>query len=156
MATCSQGPFQTFLTIQKVTHFTDWIIGHAHLALFGTFTYWNIGALLYVWPKVTGREFYSTKLNWSAYWLMTISFYLFYFFPLTALGLVEGFSWMSGSPFSVPILAAKPMWLFRFIGGAGMYLGFLLLAYNFWQTAHRGEPITPTPHPSSWQEQSRT
>lgn len=138
MTTCTQGPFQAFLSIQKVIHFTDWVVAHAHLALLGVFSFWNIGSLLYIWPRVTGNEFYSTRLNWWSFWLITLGFYVFYFIPLTALGLVEGYVWISSLPFAEAIVAAAPFWVFRFIGGLLIYSGFILFAYNLWKTATSG------------------
>ncbi len=141
MVTCTQGPFQAFLSIQKVIHFTDWVVAHAHLALLGTFTFWNIGAMFYIWPKVTGKQLYSTKLAWWTYWLLLIGFYGFYFLPLTGLGLIEGYLWLSGAPFAEVILAAKPMWFMRFLGGLLIYTGLLLFAYNLWRSATAGAPV---------------
>lgn len=137
MATCTQGPFHTFLTIQKVTHFTDWVVAHAHLALFGAFTYWNIGSLLYLWPKVTGREFVSLKAQWWSYWLLTLGFYVFYFIPLTAAGLMQGYYWISGAPFAESVVHSGPFWLFRVISGILMYVGMVLFAGALWVSARR-------------------
>ena len=141
MATCTQGPFHAFLSVQKIIHFTDWVVAHAHLALLGTFSFWNIGTLMYIWPRVTGKNYYSSKLNWWSYWLILLGFYIFYFIPLTALGLIEGYMWIEMAPFSNVIIAAIPFWFTRFLGGILIYLGFLLFAYNLWKTARVGEPI---------------
>ncbi|RMG63770.1 MAG: cytochrome oxidase [Calditrichaeota bacterium] len=149
MATCTQGPFHSFLTVQKVIHFTDWVVAHAHLALFGAFTYWNMGSLIFLWPRVTGRQFYSHSLNWWSYWLLTLGFYIFYFIPLTALGLIEGYLWMTGAPFTDSVVTAIPFWGFRFVGGVLMYIGFVTFAYNMWKTARSGEKVTlPEPEPA--------
>ena len=137
MTTCTQGPFHAFLTVQKVVHFTDWVVAHAHLALFGAFTYWNIGVILYIWPKVTGKEFAYPRMNWVSYWLLTIGFYVFYFVPLTAAGLLEGFAWMSGLPFAESVVPIKPLWGSRFIGSILMYAGLLLLVLQLWKTARQ-------------------
>ena len=143
MATCTQGPFQTFLTIQKVIHFTDWVVAHAHLALLGAFTYFNIGSLLYIWPRVTGKQFYSEGLNWWVYWMLTLGFYVFYFLPITAAGLLEGYFWMSGAPWAESVLAAMPFWFTRVIGGLLIYSALVLFAYHLWKTAKDGQPLPP-------------
>lgn len=139
-ATCTQGPFHALLSVQKVIHFTDWVVAHAHLALLGTFTYWNLGALTYIWPRVTGKEFYSKRLAEAAYWMLTVGFYVFYFLPLTALGLVEGYLWMSPSPFAESVIAAVPFWAGRLGGGILIYLGMGAFALNFWLTHRAGAP----------------
>jgi len=141
MATCTQGPFQAFLAVQEVIHFTDWVVAHAHLALFGAFTYFNIGALLYLWPKVTGRAFYRPRWNWWSYWLLTLGFYIFYFIPLTASGLMVGYSWLSGAPFAASVIDSGPFWGSRLIGGFMMYAGFVYFAAQLWLTARKGDPL---------------
>ncbi|MBI4237332.1 MAG: cbb3-type cytochrome c oxidase subunit I [Deltaproteobacteria bacterium] len=139
MTTCTQGPFHTFLTVQKVIHFTDWVVAHAHLALFGAFTYWNIGAILYVWPKVTGRELASVRLQWWSYWLLTLGFYVCYFIPLTAAGLLQGYYWLSGAPFADSVIHSVPFWGFRALSGVFIYVGMLLFSWVLWQT--RRQPL---------------
>lgn len=147
MLTCTQGPFHNFLTIQKIIHFTDWIVAHAHLALYATFTYFNMGALLYIWPRVTGKQFYKESLNWSGYWLMTIGYYLFYFIPLTASGLIVGYMWITGLPFSESVISSVPFWMFRLIAGFAMVGGFCMIAYNFLKTYTDGKPYSAAQDP---------
>ncbi len=126
MATCTQGPFHAFLTVQKVIHFTDWVVAHAHLALFGAFSYWVIGALLFIWPKVTGQPLPSLRRQWWSYWLMTLGFYVLYFLPLTAAGLIEGIAWISGAPFAESVIHIVPFWFCRLLSGVMIYLAMLL------------------------------
>ncbi len=145
MTTCTQGPFQAFLSVQKVIHFTDWVVAHAHLALLGAFTYFNLGSLIYIWPRVTGRAFYKPSLNWWGYWLITFGFYVFYFAPLTILGVVQGALWQSLTPFAEVIRVSLPMWFMRHLGGWFIYAGLLMIAFNLWKTARAGRPLeTPT------------
>jgi len=61
--TCLQCAFQTTLPFQRIIHFTDWVVGHAHLVMFGVFGFWMIGAIVYLWPKVVGRPWWSYALN---------------------------------------------------------------------------------------------
>lgn len=142
MATCTQGPFHAFLTIQKIIHFTDWVVAHAHMALFGAFTYWIIGCTLYIWPKVTGKELVSPKRQWVSYWLLTLGFYVFYFIPLTAAGLVQGFSWSSNAPFADSVVQSNAFWFSRIIGGVMMYIGMVLFARELWNSARFGKTIS--------------
>ena len=134
MATCTQGPFHAFLSVQKVIHFSDWVVAHAHLALFGTFSYWVIGSLLYIWPKVTGVPLASPGRQWWSFWLLTLGFYVFYFIPLTAGGLVQGTDWMNLLPFSASVIDSLSYWKFRLIGGFLMYAGMVLFALELWQS----------------------
>ena len=69
--TCFQCAFQTTLTFQRLIHFTDWVVGHAHLVMFGVFGFWVIGGIVYLWPKLVGREWWSPALNSWNFWLST-------------------------------------------------------------------------------------
>jgi cytochrome c oxidase cbb3-type subunit I len=60
---CFQGSTEALRSIQQPTHFTDFVISHSHLTVFGTFVVWAIGGLVYVWPRVCGRELWSFKLG---------------------------------------------------------------------------------------------
>jgi len=142
MAVCTQGPFHSLFFAQKILHFTDWIVAHAHMALLGTFSMFNIGALFYIWPKITGRQLYSNKLAWWSYWLIVLGFFVFYFIPLTVLGVLEGFLWMNLAPFSESILVAKPMWFLRLLAGFMIYTGFVLVAINLVKTSTAGVRVT--------------
>ena len=51
--TCFQCAFQVTWLFQKIIHFTDWVVGHAHMIMFGTFTFWLFGVIDWVWPRVT-------------------------------------------------------------------------------------------------------
>ena len=73
--TCFQCAFQTTLTFQRLIHFTDWVVAHAHLVMFGVFSFWIIGMMVYLWPKLVGAPWWSDRLNSWAYWIMTISLY---------------------------------------------------------------------------------
>lgn len=141
MATCTQGPFHTLLTVQKVIHFTDWVVAHAHLALLGAFTFFNIGSILYIWPKVTRRKLYNPKLSWVSYWLLVLGFYVFYFLPITAAGLVQGYTWISLAPFADSVIHSKPFWFTRVIGGYLIYTSLVIFAYQIVMTVRKGEWI---------------
>src|SRR6185437_1142537 len=50
--TCFQCAFQTTLTFQRLIHFTDWVVAHAHLVMLGVFSFWIMGMTVYLWPKL--------------------------------------------------------------------------------------------------------
>ena len=68
---CFQGSTEALRQIQQPTHFTDFVISHSHLTVFGTFVVWAMGGLVYVWPRVCGRELWSFTLGNWAFWLIT-------------------------------------------------------------------------------------
>ena len=92
---CFQGSTEALRAIQQPTHFTDFVISHSHLTVFGTFVVWAIGGLVYTWPKLFGRELWSFRMgNWS-FWLITAGISTMGL-VLTAGGLQQGYMWMDG------------------------------------------------------------
>lgn len=67
--TCLQCAVQTTLTVQEIIHFTDWVPGHAHLVMLGVFSFWTIGIVTWLWPRLTGNEWWDRRLNHWQYWL---------------------------------------------------------------------------------------
>ena len=81
--------FQVTWMFQKVIHFTDWVVGHAHMIMFGTFTFWMFGVIDWLWPRVVRREWHSNSLRSWHFWLSTIGVAIM-FLDLTASGLIAG------------------------------------------------------------------
>ncbi len=131
---CLQCAFQTLLSVQQVIHFTDWVIGHAHLVMFGVFGLWILGFITELWPKLYGRSWYSNRLNIWHYWLTTLGIFIM-FFDLIAAGLVQGFVWMGLNPWEDSIVFSIPFWAFRTFTGLMIITGQILFAYNMWMTA---------------------
>jgi hypothetical protein len=67
--TCFQCALQVTLTFQKLIHFTDWVVGHAHLVMFGVFSMWLFGIMTYLFPRLLKRQWYSRKLCEWHFWL---------------------------------------------------------------------------------------
>lgn len=132
--TCLQCSFQTTLTFQKIIHFTDWVVGHAHLVMFGVFGFWIFGIMHHLWPRLTGHEWYSRNLNEWHYWITVISLWIMVI-DLTAAGLVQGFLWRALAPWEDSLKASMPFWLIRSIAGTGIVYAQFLLIYNMWKTA---------------------
>lgn len=130
---CFQGSVEALRSIQQPTHFTDFVISHSHLTVFGTFVVWAIGGAVYVWPKIHGRELWSFKLgNWS-FWLITCGITVMGL-DLTAAGLQQGFMWMLGAEWLDSLVSILPYWLVRTISGISMDIGMSLLVFNLMMT----------------------
>ncbi len=139
--TCLQCAYQTTLEAQKIIHFTDWVVGHAHLVMFGVFGFWINGMITYLWPRVSGREWFSAKLNSWAYWLVTLGM-LVMFMDLVAAGLLQGFLWRGLAQWEMSVVYSVPFWWVRTFAGTGILIGQLLLFLNMWWTAR----AAPQPH----------
>ena len=90
---CFQGSMEALRSIQEPTHFTDFVIAHSHLTIFGTFILWAVGGAVYVWPRLAGAPLWSFRLGNWAYWLITLGIGSMAV-VLAAQGLQQGFmSW---------------------------------------------------------------
>lgn len=129
--TCTQGPFHALFSVQRVIHFTDWVVAHAHLALFGVFSWWIYAFIYFVWPKLTGRTFSHALSEWH-FWLTVVGFFLMYYIPDTIAGLMQGFFWLRGLPFIDSLSASQPFWIPRAISGVVLLVAFILLLINMY------------------------
>jgi cytochrome c oxidase cbb3-type subunit 1 len=130
---CFQGSLEALRSLQEPTHFTDFVISHSHLTVFGTFVVWAIGGLIYVWPKIHDQELWSFKLgNWS-FWLITFGIVIMGL-VLTMGGLMQGTMWMTGTEWLDSLVAMRPYWLVRTLAGISMDVGISLLVYNLMRT----------------------
>jgi cytochrome c oxidase cbb3-type subunit 1 len=137
--TCLQCAFQVTLTFQEVIHFTDWVVGHAHLVMFGVFGFWILGMYVELWPRVVGRPWYSRRqLTWH-FWL-TVAGLALMFVDLTAVGLIQGFLWRALAHWGDSVVASIPFWWARTVAGLLIIFGQGFLFYNMWMTARQPAP----------------
>ena len=117
--TCLQGPFQAIRAVNEITSKTDWVVGHAHMALFGAFSFYAMAGIYYVAPKLAGRELFSKKLGDLHFWIMTLASIPF-FAVLWISGVIQGFAWLNPENTFVQTLAAlKHAHWMRFTTGGG-------------------------------------
>src|SRR4051794_8423554 len=120
-----QGSFQALMPVNRVVHFTDWVIGHAHLAMIGFASFAAIGGMLHAWQRLPGLRYNARAADWS-FWLLTIGV-LTMFVDLTAAGLIQGQLWQTDSTWMESVRASRPYWLARTVGGSVTFLGFVAL-----------------------------
>ena len=143
---CLQGPLQSLRSVSITTHFTNWVPGHAHLALLATFSYVAFAAIYEFLPRLVGRPIYSkTLMNWH-FWLVFIGF-VFFFTGFTVGGLVQGISWNLGKPFLDVVKSIEPWSFLRAIGAVSMFAGLYVFGYNVLRTAMKPRP-QPQPRPA--------
>jgi len=121
-----QGSIQALMPVNRFIHFSDWVIGHSHLAMIGFASFTAAGALAHVWSSLPGVRYNARAMNW-AFWLLAIGLSLMVM-DLTAAGLVEGQLWISRAPWIDSVRAMYPFWLTRTLSGIPIIAGFLL----FW------------------------
>jgi len=92
---CIQGPIQSLPQVQRVTHYNNWVISHAHLAVLGFSGLIALGGIYYILPKITGKPLYSKFLADVQYWLVLLGV-LAFSASLTIAGLIQGNGWLNG------------------------------------------------------------
>lgn len=131
--TCFQCALQVTLTFQALIHFTDWVVGHAHLVMFGVFSMWLLGMMTYLFPRLLGVDWYSRKLSEWHYWLSAGGM-LVMAGDLILGGLFQGWSWAALQPWEESIAVSQPFWATRVVAGLAITGGQLAFIYNLYRT----------------------
>jgi cytochrome c oxidase cbb3-type subunit I len=139
LLTCFQGPMHSLRSVNAIVSKTDWIPGHAHMAVLGAFSFFAIAGTYYSLPRILKRNLHSVAAaNWS-YWLMMMGG-LGFFVTLWLGGFWQGWQWNNWTiPFIDTIVALKPVWIVRFFSGSLIFFGIVLFAYNIMATALGGK-----------------
>jgi cytochrome c oxidase cbb3-type subunit I len=134
LLTCFQGPMHSLRSVNAIVSKTDWIPGHAHMAVLGCFSFFAIAGTNYVLPRVFHRSLHSEAIaNWSFWFLMLGG--LGFFVTLWLGGFWQGWQWNNPSiPFIDTVVALRPTWIVRFFSGVLMFCGITLFLYNIWAT----------------------
>lgn len=131
--TCLQCSFQTTLTFQALIHFSDWVVGHAHMVMFGVFSSWLLGVMVYLFPRVLNTPWYSERLLRWHYWLSTVGIGVMSADLITA-GPFQGLSWASLMPWEDSIELSIPFWVVRIFAGTLMFVGLICFLINIAMT----------------------
>ncbi len=131
--TCAQCAMQVTHTFQKLIHFSDWVVGHAHLVMFGVFSMWFFGMMTYLFPRLLKQPWYSRNLCEWHFWL-SLSGIVVMFIDLTLAGVFQGFFWASLQPWETSIEGSYPFWVTRLFAGLAIIAGQVVFVYNLWQT----------------------
>ena len=136
-----EGPMMSIKSVNSLSHYTDWTIGHVHSGALG----WNglitFSAVYFLVPRLWNRErMYSLRMiNWH-FWLATIGI-VFYAASMWVAGITQGLMWREYgadnylvNSFAETVAALHPMYLARAFGGVLYLSGALIMAWNVWQT----------------------
>jgi cytochrome c oxidase cbb3-type subunit 1 len=136
-----EGPMMAIRTVNALSHYTDWTVGHVHSGALGWVAMISIGALYYMFPRVFGKkEMYSTNLINIHFWMSTIGTVL-YIAAMWISGVMQGLMWRAVNPdgtltftFAQTVAAMHPYYVIRLIGGLIFLSGMLIMAYNVFKT----------------------
>jgi cbb3-type cytochrome oxidase subunit 1 len=120
-----QGSLQAQMEVNQAIHFTDWVIGHSHLAMLGFATFAAIGGVTYAWQRLPNARYNERALEW-AYWLLLVGIAVMVV-DLTMAGVVEARLWKSSAPWLDSVVAARPYWLVRTLSSIPITAGFIAL-----------------------------
>ncbi len=136
-----EGPMMSIKTVNALSHYTDWTIGHVHSGALGWVGMITIGSVYYLLPRLYGKTaMYSTRLITWHFWIATVGIVL-YIASLWIAGVMQGMMWRTANPdgtltyaFVDSVKESYPYWMVRLVGGA-MYLGgMFIMAYNVIRT----------------------
>ena len=140
-----EGPLLATKTVNKVGHFTDWVIGHVHLGALGWNGFMAFGVIYFLVPVLWRTKLWSVKLaNWH-FWLGTFGI-IFYAVPLYIAGFTQGLMWKEFNPDGTlvyknwldTVTAILPHYKLRFVGGLLYFSGAILMVVNLVATARKG------------------
>lgn len=130
-----QGSVQALMPVNRFIHFTDWVIGHSHLAMTGFASFVALGGIAHMWQRIPGTRYNERMMNWS-FWFLAVGLTLMVA-DLTIAGLVEAQVWQSSAPWIDSVRAVESYWLVRTLSGLPILAGFLL----FWMSLITGPKL---------------
>ncbi len=120
-----QGSLQALMPLNRLVHFSDWVIGHSHLAMLGFASFIAVGGMAHVWQRIPGLCFNPKALTWC-YWLM-LSGMAAMVAVLTVAGLVESHLWQSSLPWLDSVRTVRDYWIARTFAAIPVLAGFVCL-----------------------------
>jgi len=123
-----QGSLQALMPLNRFVHFSDWVIGHAHLAMIGFASFAAIGGMLHIWKRTPGVRYNARAADWS-FWLLALGLF-FMVADLTVAGLVQGELWQSEAPWLESVRASRLYWMVRSASGLLILTGFAALCLS--------------------------
>jgi cytochrome c oxidase cbb3-type subunit 1 len=149
-----EGPMMSIKTVNALSHYTDWTIGHVHSGALGWVALISLGTMYYLIPRLFGRELYSLKLVEVHFWVSTVGIVL-YITAMWVAGIMQGLMWRAVNvdgtltySFVESVQAMHPFYVIRFLGGALFLAGTLVMCWNLWRTVAGAKAVdAPIPAP---------
>ncbi len=147
-----EGPMLSIKTVNSLSHYTDWTVGHVHAGTLGWVAMISIGSLYSLYPRLLGLPgMYSTKLIDAHFWLHTIGV-VFYIVSMWIAGITQGLMWRATNPdgtltysFVESLVATYPYYLGRLLGGLMILAGMCLMGWHMWKTWKQSQGLVEHP-----------
>ena len=142
-----EGPMMAIKTVNSLSHYTDWTVGHVHSGALGWVGLVSMGALYYMVPRLFGqKQMHSMKAIELHFWLATVGIVL-YIASLWISGVMEGLMWRAINTdgtltytFVESVKAKHPYYIIRLLGGLLYLSGMVIMLWNVIKTATSGKP----------------
>ena len=142
-----EGPMMSIKTVNALSHYTDWTIGHVHSGALGWVAMMTIGSLYCLIPRLFGKErMYSTRLIDVHFWTSTVGVVL-YAVSMWISGITQGLMWRALNEdgtltysFIETVKFTYPYYGLRLLGGLIFFSGMLIMAWNVWMTIRDVKP----------------
>ena len=142
-----EGPMMSIKTVNALSHYTDWTVGHVHSGALGWVGLISMGSIYYLLPRLSGKkEMWSTRLIEWHFWIATIGIVL-YIASMWIAGVMQGLMWRAVNDdgtltysFVESVKATFPYYVIRMAGGLLYLAGMLIMAYNTFKTVSGGQP----------------
>src|SRR4029077_17074395 len=149
-----EGPLMSVKSVNSLSHYTDWTIGHGNSGALGWGGYVSFGAIYCLVPWLWNRQLYSNKLvNWH-FWISTIGIVL-YITAMWVSGILQGLMWRAYTSlgfleysFIETVEAMHPFYVIRALGGALFLIGALIMVWNLWRTVYPREAVAASGQPA--------
>ena len=132
-----EGPMMAIKSVNVISHFTDWTIGHVHSGALGWNALITFGTFYFLVPRLVGAKLYSVRLANIHFW-MALTGTILYVVAMWGAGVSQGVLWLSLDQlgelqysFTEIMAAMNPYYLLRFVAGLIFLIGALLMAFNF-------------------------
>ena len=141
-----EGPMMSIKTVNALSHYTDWTVGHVHSGALGWVAMVSIGSIYYLLPRLFGKSgMYSTGLVTAHFWIATIGTVL-YIASMWIAGVMQGLMWRAVNAdgtlaysFVESVKGSYPFWAIRWLGGVLFLVGMIIMAYNMFKTMAGGK-----------------
>lgn len=142
-----EGPMMSIKTVNALSHYTDWTVGHVHSGALGWVGLVSMGSIYYLLPRLSGKkEMWSTQLIEVHFWTATIGIVL-YIASMWIAGVMQGLMWRAVNDdgtltysFVESVKATFPYYVVRLVGGLLYLAGMLIMAYNMFKTVIDSKP----------------
>jgi cytochrome c oxidase cbb3-type subunit 1 len=141
-----EGPMMSIKTVNALSHYTDWTVGHVHSGALGWVGFISMGSIYYLLPRLFGKkEMWSVRLIEWHFWIATIGIVL-YIASMWIAGVMQGLMWRAVNDdgtltysFVESVKATFPYYVIRMAGGLLYLAGMLIMAYNTFKTVSGGQ-----------------